>query len=145
MPHAYILLFLEPKDKYPTPDHTDRIISTELPDSQYDPIAYEIVRQLIIHGPCGIMNPRCSCMKNGKCSKNYPKQFRPITTIDEDGFSNYRRRDDGKTVNVGKHTLENRSIVPYNIDLLVKYQSHMNVEWCNRSCIIKYLFKYINK
>ena len=43
MSHAHILLFLEPKDKYPTPDHIDRIISAELPDSQYDPIAYEIV------------------------------------------------------------------------------------------------------
>ena len=98
-----------------------------------------------MHGPCGYANPRSPCMVNYKCTKNFPKKFYEETTIDEEGFPIYRRKNDGKTIVKNGITLDNRYVVPYNVDLLVKYQSHLNVEWCNRSRSIKYLFKYINK
>jgi len=73
----------------------------------------------MVHGPCGTSNPGSPCMKEGKCSRH---------TIEKNGVIIY-----------------NRYIVPYNPRLLRKYQAHINVEWCNQSTSIKYLFKYINK
>ncbi|XP_074328022.1 uncharacterized protein LOC141665933 [Apium graveolens] len=65
--------------------------------------------------------------------------------MDVDGYAMYRRRDTGRTVECNKIHLDNRHVVPYHRGLLVKYQGHINVEWCNRSLSIKYLFKYIGK
>lgn len=41
--------------------------------------------------------------------------------------------------------LENRFFVPYNWRILLKYQTHINVEFYNQSRSIKYIFKDVNK
>uniref|UniRef100_A0A2N9FAR6 Helitron helicase-like domain-containing protein n=1 Tax=Fagus sylvatica TaxID=28930 RepID=A0A2N9FAR6_FAGSY len=144
--HMLIYFFyLYPDDKHPTPAEIDNIISAELPDKLTDPGDYEAVKQYMIHGPCGAANPRSPCMVDNKCMKHFPKKVYNDTVIDEDGYPIYRRRDDGKMVEKNGVLLDNRFVVPYNIDLLVKYQAHINVEWCNRSKSIKYLFKYVQQ
>lgn len=52
---------------------------------------------------------------------------------------------DGATVEVKGVLLDNRHIVLYNRDLIVKFQSHINVEIYNHLRSIKYLFKCVNK
>jgi carboxypeptidase C (cathepsin A) len=35
--------------------------------------------------------------------------------------------------------------VPTNLSLLKRFGVHINVEWCNKSIFIKYIFKYVIK
>ena len=91
------------------------------------------------------MRPESPSMKEGKCSRFYPKQFQPQTLLDSNGYPVYRRRNNGHSISKNDVIIDNRYVVPYNPKLLKKYRAHINIEWCNQSTSIKYLFKYINK
>ncbi|CAJ2671328.1 unnamed protein product [Trifolium pratense] len=146
LPHAHILLFLHPSSKFPTPDDIDTIISAEIPDQSTQQELYQLVKHHMIHGPCGITHTSSPCMQQtGKCSKYYPKKFVEKTIVDQDGYPIYRRRSNGHTITKSGVTMDNRNVVPYNAFLLLKYQAHINMEWCNQCTSIKYLFKYIHK
>jgi hypothetical protein len=84
-------------------------------------------------------------MQKNRCVKYFPKKFVTSTAIDADGYPIYRRRDNGVFIKKGESFVDNRFVVPYNRHLLLKYNAHVNVEWCNQSRSIKYLFKYVNK
>ncbi|WOG92304.1 hypothetical protein DCAR_0311567 [Daucus carota subsp. sativus] len=58
---------------------------------------------------------------------------------------NYMIHDTGKTVKRKGVLLNNRFVVPYNRELLLRFQCHINLEICNNSRSLKYLFKYCLK
>nr|XP_025887491.1 uncharacterized protein LOC112941712 [Solanum lycopersicum] len=145
LPHAHILLFLHPTLKSPSIDHINTMITAEIPNMEVDPDDYKAVKNYMMHGPCGDLNPGCPCMKQGKCTKRFPKKFNNQKTFDADGFPIYRRRNTGTEVNKNNVFLDNRYVVPYNRNLIVKFDAHINVELCSYSRSVKYLFKYVNK
>jgi hypothetical protein len=146
LPHAHILVWQDKEKRGEvTPALIDSFISAEIPDPVEDPLGYALVAEFMMHGPCGEDNPKCPCMKDGVCSKKFPKSFQDETSIDEFGFPVYRRRDNGRFVMKNKVRLDNRHVVPYNMTLLKIFQAHLNVEWCNKTHVIKYLYKYVTK
>ncbi|GBL71957.1 hypothetical protein AVEN_115002-1 [Araneus ventricosus] len=60
------------------------------------------------------------------------------------GYPIYRRRAT-EPVQVGKYSIDNRWVVPYNLWLLKKFNAHINVEVCASVKSVKYLYKYVYK
>ena len=137
-------------DKPRCPEHIDRIIRAEIPDPIVEPELYNAVKSFMIHGPCGDHNKECPCMLNpkcmGKCFRSFPKKECKATNSDVDGYPEYRRRLTGPNVHtipeLGKHKdINNSWVVPYNPYLLLKYNTHINVEICTSVSAYKYIFK----
>ncbi|XP_017255741.1 uncharacterized protein LOC108225401 [Daucus carota subsp. sativus] len=145
LPHVHMLIWLDGPSKKFLKENVDKFVSAEIPDPAVDPAGYAAVRSFMMHGPCGLQNPKSPCMKNFKCIRHFPKKYCPKTVFDDSGFPIYMRRKQDVTVHVHKSDLDNRWVVPYNRDLLVKYQCHMNIEICAHARSIKYLFKYCLK
>ncbi|GLT30342.1 hypothetical protein SLA2020_051460 [Shorea laevis] len=145
LPHVHILLWVDQPNKPRTSEDVDKRISVEIPDKETNPELYELVKKFHIHNPCGKKFPNAPCMKNGKCSKGFPHAFSETTMLDKAGFPIYRRRNDGQFVEKNGVTLDNRWVVPYNVDLLQFFHAHIYVLVCCLDHSVKYLFKCITK
>lgn len=123
LPHMHLLLCLTPEARLNTPERVDSVIRATWPDPDTEPHLFEIVRRCMVHGPCGSANRTASCMKDGRCSKGFPKPFQSDTVLNQDGYPLYARPDDGRAYNVRGFLADNRWIVPYNPYILARYFS----------------------
>ncbi|GBL74446.1 hypothetical protein AVEN_220506-1 [Araneus ventricosus] len=144
LPHAHILLTLDSESKIRTKDDIDKFVSAELPDPCTDLRLFQIVTKCMVHGPCGTININSPCMRVGQCCKSFPKQFKDDTEENVNGYPIYRRRAT-EPVQVGKYSIDNRWVVPYNPWLLKTFNAHINVEVCASVKSVKYLYKYAYK
>jgi hypothetical protein len=153
LPHAHILLILDDADRIYSTRDVDATCCAEIPDKDADPELYDIIVNNMIHGPCGERyDPGAPCMREGKCSKRFPKPFCEETVREEGKYPIYRRRDNGKVVmkpckhrGGGPVPLNNCWVVPYNPYLSKRYNAHINVELCGSLKAVKYLYKYVYK
>jgi len=72
--------------------------------------------------------------KNGYCKRGYTSMIVRETTFDERGYPVY-----------GKKTKDDFRVVPHNREVLVDWDGHINVEFCGRTFVVLYLYKYLFK
>ncbi len=146
LPYAHILLILLQDLKLHTVKDYNSIVSAKIPDSDVHPLTYETVISIMMHSPCSVLNNLASYMKDGIYQKHYLKSFQSTTQKNSDKYPIYCRRNNDSFVEVRNGIcLDNHQIIPHNIELVTKYDAHINIKICNSILAIKYLYKYIYK
>jgi hypothetical protein len=145
LPHEHFLLVMANKDKLRSPNEFDKNISAKISNKDKYPMLHDLVCKHMMHGPCGVLNDKCTCMQDGECRFWFPGQFCDATQTGKDSYPVYRRRDDGQVVEARNAKLDNRWVVPFNPSLLMLCNCHINVEICSNIMAVKYMYKYIYK
>ena len=128
--HAHILIILADDFIPREPSDYDNIVCAEIPVLNIDPILsptlHRIVKRCMIRDPCGISKKGAPCLRDGSCSKQFPKNLSTSST--KDGYPLYRRRENSRTVEVGGIKLRDQWVVPDNPYPLLRFNAHINVE-----------------
>ncbi|MBW0491242.1 hypothetical protein O181_030957 [Austropuccinia psidii MF-1] len=95
----------------------------------------------MLHAPC---QEGSRCWTNCGCKWGYPKPYAAETSISNDAYPVYCRRQ-GSSFTSGSHIYTNQGVIPYNKYLSLRYQCHVNVEIPYGIKALKYLYKYICK
>ncbi|XP_021996164.1 uncharacterized protein LOC110893362 [Helianthus annuus] len=145
LPHCHTLLWVSDAYSIRNAEQVDHYISAELPDHLLKPVLHRIVMDYMLHGPCGLARMGSPCMKDGVCKKNFPKPYEDFTRFDNAGYVHYKRSSTSAPFLKNGVPLDNGYVVPYNANLLMHFEAHINVEYYGWTMLIKYLFKYISK
>ena len=147
LPHGHLLLCVASADKVKDTQAIDARVCAEFPPDASDSQAelFKIIQAGMVHGPCGLRNPKAPCIEDGHCSKKFTKDFVEATDFNEGFFPTYRRRDTGVSQLKGGVPSDNRDVVAYSPYLSRRFECHINVEIVASLKSVKYLYKYIHK
>ena len=109
LPHAHIIVFLQPHAKLNTPEDIDSLMSSEFPLHNDDLL--ELIKKFMVHIPCSPQTPNAPCMVNGKCSKGFPKPFREHTSVTEDSYACTKHSNTGITHQIRNKEVNNQCVV----------------------------------
>ena len=120
LPHMH-LLSLFPCHIPSTAADIDSLIWASWPDPKCKPVLFDMVKHCMVYGLCGRMFLHAPCMRNGKCSKGFPKPFQSVTVMWTEGYLIYARPHDSRAYDIRTFHANNRWIVHYNPYLLMRY------------------------
>lgn len=100
----------------------EKIVSSKIPCAKAQ---LNICKNHIILSPHGIHNPNCACTQNGQCTKCYQKDFQKqmINGINIIVLYQWSSNNHNITLRIDI-ILDNCWIVPHNLQLFTKYNSH---------------------
>ena len=82
----------------------------------------------------GLAYSKSPGMKDGRCTNFFLKPYSSHTIFEGITAPTYKRRDDqSKFVTKDGINVGNEFVVPYNADLLLRYNVHINVELCSHN------------
>jgi hypothetical protein len=84
-------------------------------------------------------------MKDGSCSKHYPRPFTENTIINQDSYPAYARPNNSRTYQKRGKTFDNRHTDPYKAYILLELHCYVNVELTFSIKSMKYMHKYDHK
>jgi hypothetical protein len=98
LPHARIAFALQDVDKLREPRDFDRNVSAQLPDPVTCPSGISDRCNLDNTRPMRRPRPKLTYMVSGRYSCHYPRELADSTSVDENGYVQYRRRADSSFV-----------------------------------------------
>jgi hypothetical protein len=141
LPHAHLILIMDPQSTLRSADGIDMQISADVPCPQNNPRLHDLVGRFMIHGPC----ENRPCWRKDSCKYGYPRPHSEVTQVLENAYPLYKRPASARRVVRNRRLCLSRDVVPYNPYLLLRFECHINVEIPVSVKAVKYLYKYIAK
>ena len=114
-----------------------------------------MLQSFMLHSPCSSYNLDTLCMaakaarESQTYSKQFPKLFNLVIVIYKDSYLEYVYQDNRQKLLVKVYyqevKLDNSQVMLYNLWLLYKYNTYINIKICASVQAVKYINKYIYK